>query len=109
MRTPDPLPSGLSGFGFTVREARDAGLSPARLRGSGIQMLGRGLRAPKDRELGLAEPIRSYTRFSPGLPEPRLNAPIRDAAGWVSHTPDLSYPELKISIDYEGGGPSDAG
>jgi hypothetical protein len=44
-----------------------------------------------------------------GLPEPLLNVPVRDAQGRTVHTPDLSYPEWKISIDYEGGGHSDPG
>ncbi|MFD7310681.1 endonuclease domain-containing protein [Promicromonospora sp. NPDC059942] len=37
-----------------------------------------------------------------GLPEPAVNVPARDAAGQFLALPDLSYPELKIAIEYDG-------
>lgn len=37
-----------------------------------------------------------------GLPEPETNLMARDGLGeWIA-TPDLSYPDLKIAIEYEG-------
>ena len=37
-----------------------------------------------------------------GLPEPELNVPITDEQGTRHHEPDLSYPEYRIGIEYEG-------
>ena len=37
-----------------------------------------------------------------GLPEPELNVPIIDEHGIRYHEPDLSYPEYRIGIEYEG-------
>ncbi|GAB3538260.1 hypothetical protein GCM10027403_24220 [Arthrobacter tecti] len=42
-----------------------------------------------------------------GLPEPKLNVPISDEAGNEHHQPDLSYPEYRVGIEYEGSGHSD--
>ena len=37
-----------------------------------------------------------------GLPEPRVNLEVTDANGeWVAK-PDLSYPEVKVAIEYDG-------
>ena len=36
-----------------------------------------------------------------GLPTPHVNRPVHDQAGWVA-TPDLSYPESKIALEYDG-------
>lgn len=41
-----------------------------------------------------------------GLPEPRVNAPIVDDAGIPHHEPDLSYPEYRVAVEYEGAGHS---
>ncbi|MFI8522833.1 DUF559 domain-containing protein [Promicromonospora sukumoe] len=37
-----------------------------------------------------------------GLPEPVVNVPARDAAGQFLALPDLSYPALRIAIEYDG-------
>ncbi|WP_458779250.1 hypothetical protein [Arthrobacter sp. D3-16] len=42
-----------------------------------------------------------------GLPEPLLNAPTELVAGVVRH-PDMSYPEQKVAVEYDGEGHSDA-
>jgi hypothetical protein len=42
-----------------------------------------------------------------GLPEPELNMPTELHAG-VVRQPDLSYPEHKVAVEYEGEGHSDA-
>ena len=42
-----------------------------------------------------------------GLPEPELNAPT-DLGSGVVRQPDLSYPEYKVAVEYEGEGHSDA-
>ncbi|WP_299165504.1 hypothetical protein [uncultured Arthrobacter sp.] len=42
-----------------------------------------------------------------GLPEPAVNIPIVDENGIEWHQPDLSYPEFRISIQYDGGGHSE--
>jgi hypothetical protein len=36
-----------------------------------------------------------------GLPEPEVNEPITDMNGWLA-TPDLSYPSLRIALEYDG-------
>lgn len=37
-----------------------------------------------------------------GLPEPEAGRPVYDAAGgWIA-TPDLSYPSIKLAIEYDG-------
>jgi len=36
-----------------------------------------------------------------GLPEPTVNRPINDMGGWLA-TPDLSYPEWRIALEYDG-------
>jgi len=38
-----------------------------------------------------------------GLPEPGINVPIFDETGVWVQDPDMSYPEYKISIQYDGG------
>lgn len=42
-----------------------------------------------------------------GLPEPVLNVPTKLAAD-VVRQPDLSYPELKVAVEYDGEGHSEA-
>ncbi|MET1154316.1 hypothetical protein [Arthrobacter sp.] len=37
-----------------------------------------------------------------GLPEPAVNKPIRNDDGDMLHAPDLSLPEYRIAIEYEG-------
>ena len=37
-----------------------------------------------------------------GLPEPSVNVPALDAYGQFLALPDLSYPQLKIAIEYDG-------
>lgn len=37
-----------------------------------------------------------------GLPEPVVNLPVRDEDGTPVHTPDLSWPQLRYAIDYDG-------
>ncbi|MBT2538415.1 endonuclease domain-containing protein [Arthrobacter sp. ISL-69] len=41
-----------------------------------------------------------------GLPEPKLNVPTELNTG-VVRQPDLSYPEHKVAVEYEGGGHSE--
>lgn len=41
-----------------------------------------------------------------GLPEPQLNVSVELGAG-VVRQPDLSYPELKVAVEYDGEGHSD--
>ena len=43
-----------------------------------------------------------------GLPEPQLNLPTELCAG-VVRQPDLSYPEHKVAVEYDGDGHSLAG
>jgi hypothetical protein len=38
-----------------------------------------------------------------GLPEPEINVPVFDETGGWVQDPDMSYPEYKISIQYDGG------
>ncbi len=42
-----------------------------------------------------------------GLPAPLLNVPTKLTAG-VVRQPDLSYPELKVGVEYDGEGHSEA-
>jgi len=44
--------------------------------------------------------------YRAGLPEPLVNAPLLDAAGRILHNPDLSFPEFRIAVEYEGAGHS---
>jgi hypothetical protein len=37
-----------------------------------------------------------------GLPEPVVNHPIRDESGRVVYRLDLSYPEWRIAVEYDG-------
>src|SRR3954453_17998511 len=66
MRKPSPLPPHLANSAFTAADARQAGVSKDRLRGTGIISLGRGIRAPRSLELDLAGLVRPYTRFNAG-------------------------------------------
>ncbi|MCG2620525.1 endonuclease domain-containing protein [Arthrobacter sp. I2-34] len=77
-----------------VRHRGKHGIRAAR---AAVELCRVGSDSPQETRLRLA-------MLDAGLPEPQLNRPIRDAAGQLIHTPDLSYPELKVSIDYEGGG-----
>ncbi|WP_253905924.1 hypothetical protein [Arthrobacter sp. H5] len=42
-----------------------------------------------------------------GLPEPQVNVPIMDADGNEYHEPDLSFPEYKVCVEYDGSTHSD--
>ncbi|MEV7647426.1 hypothetical protein [Arthrobacter sp. NPDC089319] len=44
-----------------------------------------------------------------GLPEPAVNQPIRNEDGDILHRPDLSLPEYRIAIEYDGEGHGDSG
>lgn len=44
-----------------------------------------------------------------GLPEPLVNTPVLDAAGNPHHEPDLSFPEYRVAVEYEGAGHSEPG
>ncbi|GAB3538289.1 hypothetical protein GCM10027403_24320 [Arthrobacter tecti] len=44
-----------------------------------------------------------------GLPEPCVNLRVVDEYGVEHHQPDLSYPELKIGIEYDGSGHAEQG
>ncbi|MGW6173846.1 endonuclease domain-containing protein [Arthrobacter sp. NPDC055138] len=44
-----------------------------------------------------------------GFPEPEVNRPIIDRDGNALHGPDLSLPEYRIAIEYDGEGHSDSG
>jgi hypothetical protein len=37
-----------------------------------------------------------------GLPEPMVNHKIRDSNGWVLRRLDLSYPEVRLIVEYDG-------
>ena len=54
-----------------------------------------GTDSPKESELRLL-------LVQSGLPEPVIHFEVYDADGGFVATPDLSYPELKIAIEYEG-------
>jgi hypothetical protein len=43
-----------------------------------------------------------------GLPEPEVNKPIRNHDGEILHPPDLSLPEYRVAIEYEGEGHGNA-
>lgn len=69
----------------------------------------RGLRKAKEAitliRVGSDSPQESLLRLAmgrAGLPEPELNVPIIDDAGTRHHEPDLSYPQYRIGIEYEG-------
>jgi hypothetical protein len=42
-----------------------------------------------------------------GCPEPQLNVPA-ELRGGVVRQPDLAYPEVKVAVEYEGAGHSEA-
>ena len=44
-----------------------------------------------------------------GLPEPEIGSRVVVAGGSLVLHPDLAYPELRIAIEYEGGGHREAG
>ncbi|MFT4470545.1 endonuclease domain-containing protein [Arthrobacter sulfonylureivorans] len=44
-----------------------------------------------------------------GLPEPAVNQPIRNDDGDILHSPDLSLPEYRIAIEYDGDGHGESG
>lgn len=71
-----------------IRAARDA-----------LQLSRIGADSPPETELRLAI-------LAAGLPEPCVNQPLVDANGVEQHEPDLSYPEFRIAIEYEGDGHS---
>ncbi len=54
---------------------------------------------------GAESPMESRVRLMmllAGLPEPVVNLSIRDADGLLRYRLDLSYPELRIAIEYDG-------
>ena len=69
----------------------------------------RGIRRAREAlqliRIGSDSPQESLLRLAivrGGLPEPELNVPITDEQGTRHHEPDLSYPEYRIGIEYEG-------
>jgi hypothetical protein len=55
-----------------------------------------GADSPQETRLRLA-------LVSAGLPEPAVNQTIVDDYGQEHHQPDLSYPEYRVGIEYDGG------
>ncbi|WP_432885786.1 hypothetical protein ACQPYH_02155 [Kribbella sp. CA-245084] len=54
---------------------------------------------------GVDSPMESRLRLLlilNGLPEPRIGYVVNDSAGGWLATPDLSYPELRFAIEYDG-------
>ena len=69
----------------------------------------RGLRKAREAlalaRLGADSPPETRLRLAmarASLPEPEVNRPIRNHDGGVLHSPDLSLPEYRIAIEYEG-------
>lgn len=84
----------------TVDGLRGAVAGARRRRGviaarSAVQLVRPGVDSPQETSLRLVV-------LAAGLPEPEVNLDVFDDAGrWVAR-PDLSYPTLKIAIEYEG-------
>jgi hypothetical protein len=64
MRRPDPLPEVLRHTGFTLQDADQFNVSRGRLENQRLMTPTRGIRMPRDEELGLAGRIRPYTRVT---------------------------------------------
>ena len=66
-RRPMPLPSALALAVFTAAEAKAAGVSMRRLRGSDISRLGRGMYSRKDYQLTERAIVQAYCRADPAV------------------------------------------
>lgn len=87
-------PSTVAALRRTVREA------PAGARGIARMRVAFELVRP-----GTDSPMESRTRLllvAAGLPCPRVNLPVHDAAGVFVAMPDMTYPEAKVAIEYDG-------
>lgn len=85
------------------------GITPSRLvracRSSGDYYAKAAARAASYVRAGVDSPMETRLRMLivlAGLPEPRVNVQVRDEDGRIRRRYDLSYPELKIIIEYEG-------
>ncbi|MGZ4484830.1 MAG: DUF559 domain-containing protein [Nocardioidaceae bacterium] len=66
---------------------------------------GRALEAARLVREGVDSPMETRLRLLlvlAGLPEPKVNLKIRDALGHVRRRFDLSYPEVKVIVEYDG-------
>lgn len=87
-------PTTVAALRRTVREA------PAGTRGIARMRAALELVRP-----GTDSPMESRTRLllvAAGLPCPRVNAPVHDTSGAFVAMPDMTYPEAKVAIEYDG-------
>ncbi|PPL19318.1 endonuclease domain-containing protein [Microterricola pindariensis] len=90
-----PLPPSLTGRAFTVDEARDAGLSPERLRGEDLSSPFHGVRVAAPDGGALLDRCRAYaTRMRPGQFFSHLTA----ARIWGAPLPVAFGPEEKLHV-----------
>jgi hypothetical protein len=87
--------------GLALLIERHSGKSGIRLAREALDLARVGADSPPETRLRLAL-VRA------GLPEPLLNCPIVDDAGKAWHSPDMSYPEYRLAIEYEGEPPHPA-
>jgi len=80
---------------LAAASARFAGGRGARARRDALELIRTGVDSRPETHLRLLI-------VDAGLPEPAANRRAYDADGVYLGRPDLSYPELKISIEYEG-------
>lgn len=73
-----------------------------RMRWRGIRRLREALPLIRCDSWSPRESLTRYRLVTAGLPEPALNREYRDASGGFLGCLDMSYPELKVAVEYQG-------
>ena len=68
----------------------------------GAKTMARALAEVRAGSLSRAESLLRLQLVRAGLPEPALNIPVRDSSGRFVAMPDVSWPEFRIAVEYEG-------
>ena len=107
------LGDALAGRWSPHRVARDVGVDRLRAAATAAQ----GRRGARDLRAavelvrpGVLSPRETVLRLllaRAGLPEPAINAPVQGASGRLLGRPDLSWPEARLGVEYEGDGHRD--
>jgi len=87
--------------GATTPDALTARVAPVRRR-RGIVLARSVLPLLDGRSQSPPESIVRLRIADSGLPAPRPQCPVRDAAGWVVAHVDLGYEEARVAVEYEG-------
>lgn len=87
------------GYATTSELASSLDRTPRRRGSARVRRVAQLVRGGVDSPM---EPLLRHVLLAAGLPEPTINVNVHDShGGWIAR-PDLSYPERRIAIEYDG-------